>query len=447
MNPARVARALPIAAAILLAPSSAAALTPAEIAESAIPSVVLIRVPAGLGTGFVVAPDGRIVTNYHVVRGAGEPIIVAADGREFKEVEVIAVDEPHDLAVLRIGAHGLKPLILGDSSTAKPGEHVVAIGNPLGLGDTVSDGLVSAIRDLPQQRRMLQITAPISPGSSGGPVFDDRGDVIGVSTLVIGGGQNLNFAVPINAVKPLLAPDRAGPLAASTLPPRGRNAPAQPSLPGDCPGPQLQTIVARISRAVAVGTTLCDQGNLEACYRIYAAAALDSAKSGAACPGPKRALLDAVAKADRHTSWVDKIRALRETFDRILALAVSKPAGTAEERVSATRQGQAPPDPPTVLNDCGRDQIASIVGDLTSAIARTAPLYAQGDVETCYWIYEGVISEIDRRVAGCPAAKQALQAGLQDADRRGSWHEKAWALRDAFDGMVGAILRRQADGK
>jgi serine protease Do len=161
-----------------VADSSASALTPAQIAQIAIPSVVLIRSPTGLGTGFVAAPGGKIVTNFHVIRGATQASIVTSDRVEHTDVEVIALDETHDLAVLRIGAPSLKPLVLADSSRAEAGEHIVAIGNPLGLGNTVSDGLLSAVRELPQLS-VLQISAPISPGSSGGPVFDDHGEVVG----------------------------------------------------------------------------------------------------------------------------------------------------------------------------------------------------------------------------------------------------------------------------
>jgi S1-C subfamily serine protease len=147
-------------------------LTPAQIAEIAIPSVVVIKTPIGLGSGFVAAQEGKIVTNFHVIRGVSQATIVTSDRVEHKDVEVIALDEAHDLAVLRISASGLKPLSLADSSLSKPGEHVVAIGNPLGLGVTISDGLLSGIREFPQAT-FLQISAPISRGSSGGPVLND----------------------------------------------------------------------------------------------------------------------------------------------------------------------------------------------------------------------------------------------------------------------------------
>ena len=171
---------------------NAVPLTPAQIARAAIPSIVLIRTPSGLGSGFFAGPGGKIVTNFHVIRGSTEAVVVTADKVEHKDVEVIAVDRARDLAVLRIGARGQRPLPLGDAKAAGVGERVVAIGNPLGFGDTISDGLLSGVRDF-GGISILQISAPISSGSSGGPVLNDRGEVIGVSTFVVSQGPKPQF--------------------------------------------------------------------------------------------------------------------------------------------------------------------------------------------------------------------------------------------------------------
>lgn len=420
-------------------------LTPAQIAAAATPSVVLIRVPTGLGSGFVIAEDGRIVTNIHVIRDAKQATIVAADGREFTDVEVMGEDPAQDLAVLRVGGGGrkslgLKPVTLGDSATAKPGDHVVAIGHPLGLGSTVSDGLVSALRDLPGGRSLLQISAPISPGSSGGPVFNDQGQVIGVSTLVLTGGQNLNFAVPINAVKPLLAVAKGVPLASFQAPGRHRNIPDHPlSMLEQCPSSDLQGIVRSIEQAINVGAPLYNQGNIEACYRIYSAAALDIDKSMASCTGPRSALRDGIAAADKLKSWDDKAWAMRDAFDGVVALAAKQGAGAGAGPVTR----HVPDYPSTVLADCRRPQAAAIRTGIVNAIHSGAPLYNSGNIEACYRIYEGAISEIGRSVDGCGAAKSALQAGVQTAQSRPDWAGKAWALRDVFDGMTTAIEREQ----
>jgi S1-C subfamily serine protease len=411
-------------------------LTPEQIAQLAVPSVVLIRTPTALGSGFVATADGKIVTNFHVIEGATEASIVTSDRAEHKDVEVIALDKAHDVAVLRIGARKLAPLALGDSNLAKPGEHVVAIGNPLGLGGTISDGLLSAVRELPQLT-VLQISAPISPGSSGGPVFNDHGEVIGVSTFLLAGGQNLNFAIPINIVKPLLAGNKATPLAAHVTSGPRRNIPHYPaSLLNECPTPQLHSIVGAISQAINVGAPLYNQGNYEACYRIYEGAALEVQRTVQACQGPKEALVHTIDSAKKLSGWSDKAWAMRDTFDGLLAAAA--PTTPAAHAGPVARH--IPLVPLAVINACPTEDISSIAQSITAAINSGAPLYNSGNVEACFRIYEGAISEIDRKHSGCPAARQVLQDGLHNADQLDDWSAKAWALRDSFDGLMNAIV-------
>ena len=416
-------------------------LTPAQIAQAAIPSVVLIRTPTGLGSGFVAAKNGKIVTNFHVIRNAAHAVVVTSDGAEHKDVEVIALDETRDLVVLRINAPGLKPLTLGDSSLSKPGEHVVAIGNPLGLGNTVSDGLLSGVRQL-QQLALLQISAPISPGSSGGPVFNDHGEVIGVSTLLLAGGQNLNFAIPINSVKTMLTGDKGKPLAAYVATPQRRDIPNHPlSLLDQCPMPQLQTVVSAISRAIHVGAPLYNQGNVEACYRIYEGAALEVQRTVLECPGPKQALADGISHAEKLSSWSDKAWAMRDSFDGILALAQKSEGGSAG---ASGVQRHVPEVPPAVINECPSEDVRAIAGSIAAAINSGAPLYNGGNIEACFRIYAGAISDIDRKFSRCPAARQVLLTGVSNADQLDGWTAKAWALRDSFDGLMNAIAKKQA---
>jgi serine protease Do len=414
-----------------------------QIADRATPSVVLIKVPAGLGSGFVAGSDGRIVTNYHVIRGAHSATVVTADHREFKDVEVMAADPSHDVVVLRIGARNLNALPLGDSSAARPGEHVVAIGHPLGLGDTVSDGLVSAVREISAGFRLLQISAPISPGSSGGPVLNDLGEVIGISTLVVNGGQNLNFAVPIDAVKPLLRADKGVPLASYQPPPQaGRNIPNHPlSLLNDCPDAQLRVLVDGIQKAITVGAPLYNQGNSEACYRIYAGTALDLQNNVQACDGPKKALLDGVGNADKATGWSGKAWAMRDAFDGVLAVAAKKLAA-APGTASAGSQRAIPHYSASVLDGCSSAAIDKLHQGIQQAINNGAPLFNNGNAEACYRIYEGAVRDFDRTTEGCLAAKDALNDGIADADGASGWSGKAWAMRDVFDGMINVIEQR-----
>ena len=157
-----------------------------------------------MGTGFIVSEDGLIVTNYHIVSNASRIIVKLKKNKAYQVIGVVGADPEKDLAVLKIMARDLDPVRLGNSRRVKVGQRVVAIGNPLGLESTVADGLVSAVRET-DDLKLLQISVPLSHGSSGGPLFDLRGKVVGVTTASHAGGQNLNFAVPVNYVKKLLS--------------------------------------------------------------------------------------------------------------------------------------------------------------------------------------------------------------------------------------------------
>jgi serine protease Do len=189
----------------------------ADIAEAARKSLVVVLHTGrdgkqnGLGTGFVVAKDGLIATNLHVI-GEGRPIAVQfPDGKVHKVTAVHASDRKLDLAVVRIDARDLVPLELGDSGTLKPGQPIVALGHPRGLKYSVVSGVLSGQRDL-EGMSMLQLAIPIETGNSGGPVLDMRGRVHGIVTMKALVTPNLGFAVPSNALKPLLAKPNSVPM-------------------------------------------------------------------------------------------------------------------------------------------------------------------------------------------------------------------------------------------
>ena len=152
------------------------------------------------GSGFFVDMD-RVVTNRHVIEGAYRAEVHLNSGNSYQVKGVLAVDAEGDLALLKVDAPPslVRPLSL-DRTSPQEGESVVVIGNPFGLEGSVTNGIVSAVRDIPGFGRIIQITAPISPGSSGSPVVNMQGQVIGVATLQITGGQSVNFAIPSDRI-------------------------------------------------------------------------------------------------------------------------------------------------------------------------------------------------------------------------------------------------------
>ena len=195
--------------------TGASALTTEQLAEKALAATVYLEMKDSTGTtlsfgsGFFVKPN-QIATNFHVIAGArhGTAKLVGKD-TTYNIKGIVATDKDNDLAVLNVTASGVAPLSLGDSDTVNIGAKVYVAGNPKGLEGTFSDGLISRRERHPKKR--LQMTAPISPSSSGGPVLNSRGEVIGISVAVHQAldAQNLNFAIPSNYLKALLA--KAGP--------------------------------------------------------------------------------------------------------------------------------------------------------------------------------------------------------------------------------------------
>ena len=150
-----------------------------------------------LGSGFFINENGDIITNYHVIQGASSAEIKTADEKTYPITYIVAEDEQNDIIRLSVNipSQYVYPLSLS-KTIPEVGERIIVYGSPLGLENTVSDGIVSAIRDIPDYGRIIQITAPISPGSSGSPVLNMKGEVIGIATFQMVGGQNLNFAIP-----------------------------------------------------------------------------------------------------------------------------------------------------------------------------------------------------------------------------------------------------------
>jgi hypothetical protein len=151
----------------------------------------------GQGSGFFFNKEGDVITNSHVLQEASRAVIQTTEGREYSVKKVLVEDKEGDLIRISVDIprEAVRPLPV---TTRLPdvGERIIVIGTPLGLDKTVSDGIVSAVREIPAFGSIIQVTAPISPGSSGSPVINMKGEVIGIATFFVVAGQNLNFAIP-----------------------------------------------------------------------------------------------------------------------------------------------------------------------------------------------------------------------------------------------------------
>ena len=219
-----------------------------EIAQQTKDSVVKIIVQTAegepTGTGFVVSADGKIATNYHVIEGASKIFVRLPNGKTVGIERVVAFDKRVDLAILQVQGVSLRPLPLGDSSAVKVGQEVCVMGSPLGLEQSFSTGVVSAKRVL-DGFEWVQITAPISPGSSGSPVMTRQGTVIGVATFTTKIGQNLNFASSVKYLKRLLQGEQIKPE------PSGSPSSDEPSVQQSSPSRLLVTNAEELVQAIA----------------------------------------------------------------------------------------------------------------------------------------------------------------------------------------------------
>lgn len=191
-------------------PSGVFAYTTKELVEQCNPSVVQVSVyndkdeRLGLGSGFVVGPE-LVATCYHVVSHGVSAQVKTADKISYPVTSVVAVDKERDIAVLRVKRLDLTPLALGDAGAVKSGERVTVIGSALGLEGSVADGVVSQVRVFPPFGDVVQVSCPVSPGSSGGPLLNEQGQVIGVVTFTMIEGQNVNFGIAANTLKNMIA--------------------------------------------------------------------------------------------------------------------------------------------------------------------------------------------------------------------------------------------------
>jgi S1-C subfamily serine protease len=364
-------------------------LTAKEIVQQSTPAIVFVEVgdgdQRGSGTGFILDKSGLIATNFHVVAGSKSIKVKLHGGETYPVMQIAGLDPGRDLAVLRIQPTKALPTVrLGDSSSMAAGDQIVTIGNPLGVFDySVSSGLLSQIRPVctndmvayakanaprleelalaaktrrlteaeqneaqkllcRQELTYFQISAPISKGSSGGPLFNQAGEVIGVTTAIIADGQNINIAVPGNYLKPIVAnpaaismdefaaktrgdaPRSAGPDEDDDPTPIDRKVPQHATTVFDgCSGDQIVELENAIWSAIEIGAPLYNQRTkkgIEACFRVYEGTATKY-ETSPPCKGVKQAFADGLLRASSLATYKPKAWAMRDTFDGLLLAA------------------------------------------------------------------------------------------------------------------------------
>lgn len=346
-----------------------------DIVDQSSKAIVVIEVSGdgnqrGTGSGFILDKSGLIATNFHVVQGTKNIRVKLYGGDTYAVSAIAGFDPGRDLALLRIDPKTALPTLrLGDSDKMSAGDQVVAIGNPLGVFEfSVSSGLISQVRPMctrkmvenfernrahleellrkpsrteaeeaelaaacAQELTLLQISAPISKGSSGGPLFNQAGEVVGVTTLIVDAGQNINFAIPGNYLKPIIGRPAAISLDDFAAATRQRGA-AQPddgikidrkvphhevTIFDGCKQAQIAELVEGIWGAIKIGAPLYNDGNHEACYRVYEGTATRYEKDPP-CAGVKRAFGDGLLRANTLENYKQKAWAMRDTFDGLL---------------------------------------------------------------------------------------------------------------------------------
>jgi hypothetical protein len=345
-------------------------MTAKDIVQRSSPAIV--RIEAGsekVGTGFIVDKSGIVATNLHVVAGESAIKVRLYDGTQYPVMQIAGLDPARDLALLRIRPpRELPTLKLGDSDAVSAGDQIVAIGNPLGVFDySVTSGLISQVRpvcgqdriaahECKQELTVLQISAAISPGSSGGPLFNQFGEVVGVTTAIITAGQNINLAVPGNYLKPLVAqrvtmsPDQFAKETKSEEPASNdddgvrivRRVPRHEVAVFDgCKAEEIEDVVRQIGDAIENGAPLYNEGKHEACFRIYEGTAVKY-EHDAGCAGVRSAFGDGLLRASGLKTYKEKAWAMRDTFDGLIDVA----RRWVDKHPQGPRPGKARPSKP-----------------------------------------------------------------------------------------------------
>jgi len=310
-------------------------LSATQIYQRVVQSLVSIETPTGQATAFAVMDGKLLVTNLHAVAGQKELKLTSHQGDKLQFLGVLAFDRKWDLAVLQVD-QALPALSLRATDAVTSGEKVFALGNPLGFEATISDGIVSGVREHMAGMRVLQITAAISPGSSGGPIVAEDGDVIGVATFVVRGGENLGFAMPNRYIRELLTAKpglsrEAFATATAADDQSGKNL-FQSGLYAHCPTADLTSVTKVLGSAVSALEPLLAQGSYGPGLYVFRGATDElSRQLSGKCPAPREQLRHAERTTENLPSERVRLLVLKDLLDAMLAEAKQQTSANSKE--------------------------------------------------------------------------------------------------------------------
>jgi S1-C subfamily serine protease len=290
---------------------------PRDALVQASPSLVVLEVDGRTASGFVATAEGHLVTSLHAVAGARSIRAVMSDGVRTEVVQVVALDERRDLAILRLPLPDMVPaLTLSPQPLPAEGDSVYVLRSVAGPAPEVRALEVRAVQVLGDWLTLLELTRTLSEECSGGPVLDSKGSVVGVATAALANGRSLGLVIPTRYVLPLLRGNTTGPRRRAG---RVRQVPQHPlSVLEGASASAVESIASTLGQTINVGAPAYNRGDVEGCYRLYARTAEQLIDERGDCPGAQRALRDGLLRCTELRDAEDRAWALRDTFDGLL---------------------------------------------------------------------------------------------------------------------------------
>ncbi|MBU8895051.1 serine protease [Corallococcus sp. H22C18031201] len=295
-----------------------------EVLLRASASVVLLEVDGHPATGFVASDSGHLITSLHAVAGARVIMASLPDGAREEVPRIIAVDERRDLAVLRLPTLLRAPaLAMGQGPLPAEGEPLVILCATAGAPPEARTLEVRAVQVLGDWLTLLELTHTLPEESSGGPVLDARGEVVGVATAAVANGRALGLVIPARYASPLLQGEDSLPLSAlETSRKRARRVRQVPHHPvgllSGCPADAVEAVATTLGQTINMGAPAYNRGDVDGCYRLYCGTAEQLIDERRDCPGVQGALREGLRRCEGLTEADDRAWALRDTFDGLL---------------------------------------------------------------------------------------------------------------------------------